>query len=116
MARRRIKGKVESIGAILRGQLRSLGLTRKLREASIGVHWGEVVGAEIAAHTSVIRIDDGTLFVAVDEPGWRQELLYQKEAIAAKLNETLGEGEVLVRGIMFVGPRGEAGRGDSSFN
>ena len=114
MARRNTKGKAEPIGAILRGQLSALGLARRLREAAVGARWAELVGVEIAAHTSVIKIDRGTLLVAVDEPAWRQELLYQKEAIAAKLNAALGEGEVLVREIMFVGPRGEATTESSS--
>ncbi len=96
--------KPSAIGELIRGRLATLGLARKIREAGITVSWPELVGPEIAAHTRVIKLERGKLFVAVDEPAWRQELIYQKEAIRAKINTALGEGERLVEEIMFTGP------------
>lgn len=96
--------KPSTIGDLIRGRLASLGLTRKVKEAGVSATWPELVGPEIAAHTRVIKLDQGKLFVSVDEPAWRQELTYQKQMIREKINATLGDGEKLVDDIMFTGP------------
>jgi predicted nucleic acid-binding Zn ribbon protein len=94
--------KPESISAIIDRQLAGLGITRRVKEASVEHLWPELVGPEIAGHTRVIKVDDGRVLVAVDSPTWRQELLYQKDAFIAKINQELDE--ALVRDIMFTGP------------
>ena len=96
--------KPSAIGELIRGRLATLGLTRKIKEAGVAVSWPELVGPEIAAHTHVIKLDHGKLFVSVDEPAWRQELTFQKQVIREKINSSLGEGEKLVDEIMFTGP------------
>lgn len=96
--------KPSAIGELIRGRLAALGLVRKIKEAGVAVSWPELVGPEIASHTRVIKLDHGKLFVAVDEPTWRQELTYQKQSIRDKINASLGEGEALVDDIMFTGP------------
>ena len=96
--------KLFAIGDLIRGRLATLGIARKVREAGVSVSWPELVGPEIAAHTRVIKLDAGKLFVAVDEPAWRQELTYQKQMIREKINASLGEGDKLVDEIMFTGP------------
>jgi predicted nucleic acid-binding Zn ribbon protein len=96
--------KPSAIGDLIRGHLAHLGIARKVREAGIAPAWPDLVGEEIAAHTRVIKLDGGRLFVSVDEPAWRQELIYQKDAIREKINNSLGEGESLVQDIMFTGP------------
>ena len=96
--------KPSAIGDLIRGRLATLGIARKVKEAGVTVSWPELVGPEIAAHTRVIKLDAGRLFVAVDEPTWRQELTYQKQTIREKINTSLGEGDRLVDDIMFMGP------------
>jgi predicted nucleic acid-binding Zn ribbon protein len=96
--------KPSTIGDLIRGRLATLGLARKIKEAGVAVTWPELVGPEIAAHTRVIKLDHGKLFVSVDEPAWRQELTYQKQMIREKINASLGEGERLVEDILFTGP------------
>ena len=97
-------GKPTAIGALIRGRLASLGIAKKIKEAAIAPRWTDLVGPEIAAHTRVVKLDTGRLFVAVDQPTWRQELMYQKEALVAKLNHEVGEDEPIVTDIMFIGP------------
>lgn len=96
--------KPSAIGELIRGRLATLGLARKIKEAGVAVAWPELVGPDIAAHTQVIKLERGKLFVAVDEPAWRQELIYQKPAICKLINTALGDGETLVSDIMFTGP------------
>jgi predicted nucleic acid-binding Zn ribbon protein len=96
--------KPSAIGDLIRGRLATLGIAKQVKEAGVAVTWPELVGPEIAAHTRVIKLDHGKLFVSVDEPAWRHELTYQKQIIREKINASLGEGEKLVDEIMFTGP------------
>jgi len=102
MSAARRMSKPEAISTIIGRQLAGLGIARKIKQASIEHLWPELMGPEIAGHTRVIKIDSGRLFVAVDSPAWRQELLYQKDLFIAKLNQELAE--EIVSDIMFTGP------------
>jgi len=97
-----IMSKPEPISAIIGRQLAGLGLTRKIKQASVEHLWPALMGPEIAGHTKVVKIDAGLLFVSVDSPVWRQELHYQKETLIAKLNQELAE--KIISDIMFTGP------------
>jgi predicted nucleic acid-binding Zn ribbon protein len=92
----------ESLGDILARKLKSLGVAKKLKEASVSDVWSEVVGEAIAAHTEPIRCENGKLLVKVDNPVWRHELIYQKPNFLRKLNGKLGEH--VVDDIYFTGP------------
>ncbi len=94
------------IADILRARLASLGVAKRIREASVEQIWPELVGSEIAAHTRVIHTERGRVLVGVDSAPWRQELMYQKEALIKKLNQALCDegGKPVVTDIMFTGP------------
>ncbi|MBI5868771.1 MAG: DUF721 domain-containing protein [candidate division Zixibacteria bacterium] len=94
--------KPEPIASIIGRQLASLGIAKKVKQASVEHLWPDLVGPEIAGHTRVLKIDAGRLFVVVDSPVWRQELLFQKDVFIARINEELAE--ELVSDIMFTGP------------
>jgi len=94
--------KPESIASIIARGLQDLGIARKVKQASIEHLWPELVGPEVAAHTRVIKVDLGRLFVAVDSPVWRQELLFHRSEFLQKLNTALGES--VISDIMFTGP------------
>lgn len=51
--------------------------------------WPEVVGAAVAQQTLPLRIQQGTLYVAVASPPWAQTLQFEQLRILAKLNEQL---------------------------
>ncbi len=94
--------KPELIASILNRQLAQSGVAKRVKEASIEHLWPEIMGPEVAQHSRVTRNEFGRVFVAVDSPEWRQELLYRREAIIEILNGRLG-GEV-VSDILFTGP------------
>jgi len=48
--------------------------------------WEDVVGAQIARHATPIRLLDGVVTVAVDEPAWATQL----RLVAGKLKGPLG--------------------------
>ncbi|MBD3297361.1 MAG: DUF721 domain-containing protein [candidate division Zixibacteria bacterium] len=94
--------KPELIASILNRQLAQSGVAKRVKEASVEHLWPEIMGPEVAQHSRVTRNEFGRVFIAVDSPEWRQELLYRREAIIEILNGRLG-GEV-VSDILFTGP------------
>jgi len=92
----------ETLGEILARKLKSLGLYRKIKEVSVSDIWPDIVGEAVAAHTRVLRCENGKLFVKVDNPVWRHELIYQKPDFLRLLNVRLGEH--IIDDIHFTGP------------
>jgi predicted nucleic acid-binding Zn ribbon protein len=52
-------------------------------------HWGSTVGASVAAQTQPVRIDQGVLQVAVTNAAWGQTLLFERQRILTKLNDSV---------------------------
>jgi predicted nucleic acid-binding Zn ribbon protein len=50
-----------------------------------------VVGEKISAHTNVLRVEEGVLFVGVDASTWCNELTFLKTKIKNKINSQIGE-------------------------
>jgi hypothetical protein len=56
--------------------------------------WPDVVGAEVAANARPVQLKKGRLAVSASSSVWAQTLQFMGDAIAARLNERLGEGVV----------------------
>ena len=56
--------------------------------------WAELVGDEMARHTSPLRLENGTLFVRADDAAWASEIRWSSQTILAKANEELGTDRV----------------------
>lgn len=74
--------------------LRNLGIERRVKEHMAITLWQEAVGAQIAAVATPMRVRDGILFVRVGSSVWRNELLFHKGMIIAKLNRLIGKSVV----------------------
>ena len=48
--------------------------------------WEELVGAVMAAHTSPVRLVDGELVVAVDDPAWATEMKFFGPELVGRIN------------------------------
>ena len=62
--------------------------------------WEKMMGKTIAKYTDKIQIVRGTLFISTNESTLRNTLMFQKEDIIKRVNETLGEQvihEVVIR-------------------
>jgi hypothetical protein len=63
--------------------------------------WGQIVGPAVARHTRPLRLEGGTLVVAVDQPPWATEMRVLAPGILTRLTEQTGERldrlEVVVR-------------------
>jgi predicted nucleic acid-binding Zn ribbon protein len=78
-------------------------------EVDLKVHgifgrWAELVGEDIAAHTTPETFADGKLTVRTDSTAWATQLTLLAPDLVRRLNTELGHGTVLV--IDVAGPRG----------
>lgn len=56
--------------------------------------WEQIMGKTISKYTDKIQIYGSTLYITTTVAPLKQELLYQKEQIIQRVNETLGENTV----------------------
>ena len=87
------------IETVLASVLQELGLGSRIRQLKVLDVWAEAVGEQIAKVTSPDRIERGKLIVRVKKAPWRNELIFLKRDIIAKLNQILGE--EIVKEIIF---------------
>ena len=87
------------IGNVIASTLAKLGITSKLRRYEVLELWPTIVGDRIAEVSSPERLVGGTLFVRVEHATWRNELMFLKEDLIAKINGTMKE--EIVREIVF---------------
>jgi hypothetical protein len=62
------------IGGVIEKVMKSLGLLSEFYGWQVVRHWPELVGEQLARRCRPVRYADGTLFVAVEDPVWRQEI------------------------------------------
>ena len=79
-----------------------------LRVHGVFGRWAELVGAEVAAHSTPESFDDGRLVVRTDSTAWATQLKLLAPTVVRRLNEELGHGTVTV--IEVQGPRGPSWR------
>lgn len=81
----------KTLGEAIREMLEHYHLQDKLTEAELISVWGKLVGSMIQKHTLDIRIHSGKLYVKIDSPAVKNELLYLRSQIVEKLNEHAGK-------------------------
>ncbi len=80
-----------SIGEALQLFLKKSKLKTGIQAVQIEEVWEKIMGKTIAKYTDKIQIIGSTLFVTTTVAPLRNELMYQKENIIARVNETLGD-------------------------
>lgn len=90
MNHHRIRKRPEKAGALLEKLVAGWGVAEKLEQYQVWQVWTEVVGEQIAAHATPLRIRDHRLEVRVDQAVWMQQLQLLKPKIVAALNQRLG--------------------------
>lgn len=53
--------------------------------------WEELVGSVMAAHSSPVRLVDGELVVAVDDPAWATEMRFFSSELIGRINAAAEE-------------------------
>lgn len=89
----------EQIGRILTKSLRSLHVDRRLKEETIILNWGRLVGERIASKANPVKVRDSILFVRVENASWRNELFFMKRKIIEEVNQSV-KGNV-IKDIVF---------------
>ena len=80
-----------SLGDALRQFLHQSQLKGSIQALQIEEVWEKIMGKTVARYTDKIKIHGHTLYIETAVAPLRQELLYQKDAIAKRVNEALGE-------------------------
>ncbi|MBI1803339.1 MAG: DUF721 domain-containing protein [Ignavibacteriae bacterium] len=87
------------IDAVIIDVLKDLGLQSKVRQYQVLDAWADIVGEQIAKVTQAERMSDGKLFVSVSRSTWRNELIYLKRELIARINKTMQND--IVKDIIF---------------
>ena len=84
----------DNVGAPLDRILRRMGAPSSRTVATVEERWIELVGESLAAHTRLLRVRDGVIVVAVDDPAWASELRWMGDTLAARAREVLGDASI----------------------
>jgi len=85
---------------ILKDLIETYHLEGKLNEVKVIHSWQKVVGEMIARHTKDLYIKNGKLFVKIDSPALKNELIYSTSTIIENLN--IEAGTKVVEEVIFL--------------
>ena len=89
----------KSLSDALGDALDGLGISAKIKQYEVVNEWPRIVGKQIAEVARAESIHNGKLLVRVTRSAWRNELVYLKKELMAKINGAM-KGEV-VTDIIF---------------
>ena len=97
-------GDPELIGGVLSNLISEREWDSGLAEGNLFITWAQVVGADIAAHTTPISISDGLLTIQTSSTAWATQLaLVTTELLATIQNDPSG---ATIQKLVFFGPSG----------
>jgi predicted nucleic acid-binding Zn ribbon protein len=79
--------------------IKAYDLSGRLSESRILQSWEDVTGRVIARHTQSLYIRNKILYVKLDSPALKNELLFARQKIVDMLNNAVGE--KVVEDIIF---------------
>lgn len=91
-----------SLGSVLGNLTEDLGWTPFLMESEIVTAWPEIVGADVAARTTPIGVNEGVLTVSCESTAWATQLRLMSSQVLTKVLETHPESKISQ--IVFLGP------------
>ena len=80
-----------SLGEALKKFLEKSRIKNSIQTMQIEDHWLKLMGETIAKYTDRIEIKNGTLFIYTEVAPLKNELVFQKELILKRINESLGD-------------------------
>lgn len=82
----------KSLGSVMPGVLKDIGLDRRRVELEISKVWNNLIDPIIAAHAQPTGLNKGTLFVTVDNSVWLSEIVrYRRKEILDRLQHSFGK-------------------------
>jgi predicted nucleic acid-binding Zn ribbon protein len=97
----------QPLGTAIDGLLDSRGWREAASVASVFGRWAEIVGPDLAAHTTPGSLEDGELTVTADSTAWATQVRLLAANLVRRLNDDLGDGAV--RRVRVRGPSSAAG-------
>ncbi len=94
---------MRSLREALPSALKTLGITRRTREAQALSLWPRVVGEHLAEHTRALRLSGGTLWVSATSAPLAHQLHLEQPELLQRLNEGIGAPVVKVIRFKQVG-------------
>jgi predicted nucleic acid-binding Zn ribbon protein len=103
-ARRRPErgGDPRPFGAAIRDLLAERGWERQAAVGGVFGNWAQIVGKEVAEHTTPTVFEDGEVTIVADSSTWAQQVRLLAPTLVRRLNEELGDGTV--RRVKVRGP------------
>jgi predicted nucleic acid-binding Zn ribbon protein len=83
-----------SLSSAISGLLDAEGWALAAATGSVFGRWAEIVGADLAAHTSPEQLADGELTVVADSTAWATQVRLLAAQLVLRLNRELGDGTV----------------------
>ena len=68
----------KTVGSTLNAMFSGEGWMQKLDVGALYGNWPQIAGPDIAAHSRIVRVEEGTLTIRADSPAW-QQLLHSME-------------------------------------
>ncbi|MDM4762355.1 DciA family protein [Galbitalea sp. SE-J8] len=90
------------LGDVLDALTTSLGWDSPLAESDLLLAWPRIVGAETAAHSTPVSIEDGRLLVRCDSTAWATQLRLMRSSIVTRIVEE--HPDAGVQSVRFDGP------------
>lgn len=75
------------LGDELNRLLKRLGSEPAGNVASVFDNWEALVGEQVAAHVSPVRLQDGRLLVEVDDPTWATQMRFLESQIINRVSD-----------------------------
>ncbi|HEU5157549.1 MAG TPA: DciA family protein [Streptosporangiaceae bacterium] len=101
-------GDPRPFGAAIRDLLAERGWEQQAAIGGVFGNWAQIVGKEVAEHTTPISFEDGEVVIAADSATWAQQVRLLAPTLVRRLNEELGHGTV--RRVKVRGPASSTGR------
>ena len=96
------------LAAAIDGLLDAEGWGLAAATGSVFGRWAQIVGPDLAAHTTPERLSDGELTVAADSTAWATQVRLLAAQLVRRLNAELGDGTV--RRVKVRGPVTSTGK------
>jgi len=84
----------QPLGTVLDRLIKARGWQRPTAEATVFGEWERVVGAEVAAHSRPIKLEDGELTVEAESTAWATQLRLLAAKLLIRIANEIGQGVV----------------------
>lgn len=92
------------VGSVLAGYVTDRGWDRPLAEARVFAEWSELVGPDIAGHSTPVSLAAGELRISAESTAWATQLRLLGATLLARLVSELGPD--VVTKLIITGPVG----------